>query len=73
MASLQNTDAWAKAGVMIRESLTADSRYVMMVVMLGNGVAFQRRTGAGASSSIYTGGVGCPQCRYMPIRGSHFS
>ncbi len=37
------TDAWAKAGVMIRESLDAGSKHAMTVVTSGNGTAFQRR------------------------------
>lgn len=41
--SVENTDPWAKAGVMFRESLTAGSRHVMTVVTPGNGTAFQRR------------------------------
>ena len=38
-----NTDPWAKAGVMFRETLTAGSRHAMMVITPGNGSAFQRR------------------------------
>ena len=50
VASLEFTHAWAKAGVMIRENLNADSRHVMTVVTPGQGVAFQRRTSTGAQS-----------------------
>ena len=32
VVSLDNTDAWAKAGVMIRESLNADATFAMTVV-----------------------------------------
>jgi hypothetical protein len=42
--SVGNTDGWAKAGVMIRESLEADSKFVMAVVTPANGVAFQDRS-----------------------------
>src|SRR4030095_7720748 len=48
--SLQNTDSWAKAGVMIRETLTATSRHAFMAVTAGNGVSFQRRTTTGGST-----------------------
>lgn len=44
VVAVQNTDPWAKAGVMIRETLTAGSAHAMMVVTPGNGTAFQRRT-----------------------------
>jgi regulation of enolase protein 1 (concanavalin A-like superfamily) len=51
VTSVENTDAWAKAGVMIRESLTGGSRHAMTVVTAGNNVAFQRRTATDGSSS----------------------
>lgn len=47
VASLQNTDIWAKAGVMIRESLAAGSRHAFAGVTGGAGFAFQRRTDTG--------------------------
>ncbi|HLK10799.1 MAG TPA: galactose oxidase-like domain-containing protein, partial [Candidatus Binatia bacterium] len=51
----QNTDPWAKAGVMIRQDLTAGSAQAMMVVTPGNGSAFQRRTAAGGASTSTPG------------------
>jgi len=48
--SISNTDPWAKAGVMIRETLDSGSRHVMMVVTPENGVSFQRRPIAGTAS-----------------------
>ena len=46
-----NTNPWAKAGVMIRESLTAGSRHAMMIVSASSGVEFLRRTSTGGTSS----------------------
>jgi len=43
VVSVGNTNVWAKAGVMIRETLDAGSRHAMVVVTPNNGVAFQRR------------------------------
>ena len=43
MISLSATQPWAKAGVMLRETLTAGSRQAFTCVTAGNGVAFQRR------------------------------
>jgi hypothetical protein len=40
---VMNTSGWAKAGVMIRESLDAGSPHAMTVVTPANGVAFQHR------------------------------
>jgi len=42
--SVENTHAWAKAGVMIRETLEAGSKHAFACVTPGNGVAFQGRT-----------------------------
>jgi hypothetical protein len=50
VTALQNTDAWAKAGVMIRETLAADSRNAFTAVTAASGLAFQRRTAPGALS-----------------------
>jgi hypothetical protein len=48
-----NTDPWAKAGVMIRETLDPGSTFSDMVVTPGNGTAFQGRdhTGGPATSA----------------------
>ncbi len=51
VASIQNTDAWAKGGVMIRESLNADSRHAMLAMTPVNGLAFQRRSSTGGTTS----------------------
>jgi FG-GAP-like repeat len=42
--SLENTDAWAKAGVMFRESLSSNSKHVMAIVSPGKGLAMQYRS-----------------------------
>jgi regulation of enolase protein 1 (concanavalin A-like superfamily) len=55
VASQQNTDPWAKAGVMIRQDLTPGSAHAMMIVTPGNGTAFQRRTVAGGQSTHTAG------------------
>jgi PKD repeat protein len=52
VASLQNTSPWAKAGVMIRQSLTADSIHAMMDVTPGNGAEFSRRTATGGFTNV---------------------
>jgi transcriptional regulator CtsR/regulation of enolase protein 1 (concanavalin A-like superfamily) len=54
VASVQNTDLWAKAGVMIRDSVNSNSKHAMMVVTPGNGVSFQWRTSTGGTSSSTT-------------------
>jgi len=58
VASLGATDDWAKAGVMVRESLAPDSRHVMMSATADSGYAFQRRAEPGAESLHASGGAG---------------
>ena len=43
VTGVQNTDGWAKAGVMFRESLNADARHAMMLVSATQGSGFERR------------------------------
>jgi fibronectin type 3 domain-containing protein/regulation of enolase protein 1 (concanavalin A-like superfamily) len=49
VASQDNTDDWAKAGVMIRETLATDAVFVDAVVTPVNGVRFQSRNAIGGS------------------------
>jgi glucose/arabinose dehydrogenase/regulation of enolase protein 1 (concanavalin A-like superfamily) len=57
VVSVGNTDAWAKGGVMIRESLSSGSRHAFMAQTSGNGLAFQRRDTTGGAST-HTGATG---------------
>lgn len=62
LATIQNTDPWAKAGVMIRETTAAGSRNATLVITPGNGVNFQRRTTTGgATTSTTVAGVTAPR------------
>jgi hypothetical protein len=58
VTSVENTDYWAKAGVMIRESTAADSRYVIVAQIPNNGVSMQWRTSTGGSAAYDGGPVG---------------
>jgi len=59
--SVENTNAWAKAGVMIRETLDADSVHAMMAVTPASGVSFQRRNVTGdTSAGDTTAGISAP-------------
>ena len=42
--SVDNTNAWAKAGVMIRETLEPGSKFAAVYITPGNGCRFQART-----------------------------
>lgn len=56
--SVEYVHAWTKAGVMIREALTADAAHGFMLVSPGKGLAFQRRVAAGGLSTNTAGGTG---------------
>ena len=58
VASIVNTYTWAKAGVMVRESLAADARHALMAVSAASGNAFQRRPTPAAYSVNTSGGAG---------------
>jgi regulation of enolase protein 1 (concanavalin A-like superfamily) len=47
VASLENVDPSAKAGIMIRESLQDDARHAFLFVSPGNGIGFERRVKQG--------------------------
>jgi hypothetical protein len=51
VASLQPTDPWAKAGVMIRENLTPGSPHVMLIASASKGIAMQYRAVANGPSA----------------------
>ena len=55
VTSLQNTDPWTKAGVMIREDLTSNAPHAMAVVTAGNGMIFQSRATRGSLSTSIKG------------------
>jgi regulation of enolase protein 1 (concanavalin A-like superfamily) len=57
-----NTDPWAKAGVMIRESLDESARHAMVVLTPSFGVSFQRRIATGGYSDHTTPGTGAAPC-----------
>jgi regulation of enolase protein 1 (concanavalin A-like superfamily) len=54
--SITQAHEWSKAGVMIRESLAADSRHALMAAAAARGYAFQRRPDT-AGSSVHTAGT----------------
>ncbi|MHC4437062.1 MAG: carbohydrate binding domain-containing protein, partial [Planctomycetota bacterium] len=59
--SMDNTNNWAKAGVMIRETLDPSSAHAMTVVTPAEGVSFQRRPStAGTSTQETTTGITAP-------------
>ena len=74
VASVENAAAWVKAGVMIRERLTADSPHAFMIVSAGKGLAFQRRVASGGISTSNSGIPGtAPKWVKLERRGNVIS
>ena len=74
--SLVNTNAWAKAGVMIRETLDAGSKMAYAIVSFSSGVAFGQRVsqGAGAIDGAPTvTGIAAPQWVKLTRTGNAFT
>jgi uncharacterized repeat protein (TIGR01451 family) len=74
VVSQQNTNEWAKAGVMIRESMVADAPNALMATTPEQGVTFQRRLVAGGTT-LHTPGLpaAAPYWVKMVRSGSTFS
>ena len=71
VVSLDHTDPWAKAGVMIRETLAANAVQTSLVVTLGPGTHFYRRlTTGGMTQPGPVGTVGAPYWVRLERRGS---
>ncbi len=74
VASLENVHTWSKAGVMIRESLAANSRNAFMLVTPAGVRAFQRRSSAGGSTTRTDGTSGtAPVWLRLVRQGSTFT
>jgi regulation of enolase protein 1 (concanavalin A-like superfamily) len=74
VTSLQNSDPWAKAGVMFRDSSDPSASFADVVVSPGNGVAFQWRASAGSQpSNINVTGLSAPLWVRLVRSGSAFS
>lgn len=58
VASIQNTDPWALAGVQIRESLAGNAREATAAVTPTNGISFTWRSATGGSSNYTDGNAG---------------
>jgi len=70
VASVQNVQAWVKAGVMIRQSLDTGSAHGFMLVSAARGHALQRRSQAGGiSTSVATGTGTAPVWLKLARRG----
>jgi hypothetical protein len=74
VATLQNTHAAAKAGVMIRESTNANSPHALMAVTPASGAEFVRRAATGGPTTATTvAGTMAPQWVRLVRSGNTFT
>jgi regulation of enolase protein 1 (concanavalin A-like superfamily) len=58
VASVENVQSWTKAGVMIRDGVTAGAVNAAMIVSAGKGLSFQyRKTAAGLTANVAAAGT----------------
>ena len=71
VVSLENSDEFAKAGVMVREALTGNAAHISMVVTPGRGGNVYERPAAGnVTSGTPTGAPGAPYWVRLERRGT---
>lgn len=75
VTSQTNTDPWAKAGIMFRETLNANSRHAMMVLSPSNGTAFQYRNATAGASATFGGASAAAPNNWLRLtrRGNVFT
>jgi len=74
VVALANTDSWAKAGVMLRDSNDPSAIYADVVATPGNGVSFQWRGSTGGQCGFsQVGGIFTPVWVKLVRSGNQFS
>ena len=74
VTSEQDTNTWAKAGVMFRNSAAAGDMEASLVVSYSSGVSFQWRSSSGGSTGYtVTGGVSAPAWIELVRNGNTFT
>jgi sugar lactone lactonase YvrE/regulation of enolase protein 1 (concanavalin A-like superfamily) len=74
VASLPCANTWAKGGVMMRQSLTADSIHAMMDITPSAGAEFSRRLTTGGSTTVSsTAGIKVPYAVRLVRKGTSFT
>ena len=71
VASFQGSSSWAKAGVMIRETLDPGSRQALALSSTGNGTGFQRRIDPGGFSLSTSGPSNAPPMWVRLVRSAN--
>ncbi|MGE5611840.1 MAG: hypothetical protein ACM359_21515, partial [Bacillota bacterium] len=74
ISAIEDTDGWAKVGLMIRESLTANARNAFVALTPDNGITMQYRVATGGTSNNITGAkVSAPYYLKLVRKGNTFT
>ena len=74
LASIENTDGWAKSGVMVRQSLDANSVNAFALISPTNGASFHRRKiTAQQTAQTQVGGIVAPHWVRLVREGDTFT
>lgn len=65
---MSNTASWAKAGLMIRESLNANSRQVILFISPTEGIALQGRSSTGGDTASFENKSGIKAPGWLRIK-----
>ena len=72
--SVENTDAWAKAGVMFRNTLAARCANAFLAMTPGNGATFQSRSSTNGNTNwMNTSGLSAPYWVRLTRSGNNFT
>lgn len=71
--SMDLMNGWAKAGIMIRESLDADSKHADMMLTSENGAAFQYRVDTKGNTADRTADASTPSWLKLSRKGNTFT
>ena len=72
--SVENTDVWAKAGVMFRNTLDANSANAFLAMTPGNGATFQSRSSTNGNTNwMNTSGLSAPYWVRLTRSGNNFT
>ena len=75
LLKMKNTDTWAKAGVMFRESLEANSAYAVAFATPASGIAFQQRdhSDGKAAEVLHVPNLAAPCWLRLVRQGNNFT
>ena len=73
VAAVEHVVDWTKAGIMMRETLSAGSRHAFMVVSAAKGLSFQRRLSSNGASTSTSGAGSAPAFVKLTRSGNTFT